>query len=236
MPNPGKTEDEETFIKRCMEKMVGEEGYDQSQAYAVCKSKWVNQSATIPVKQLILNAEGGVNAISLVDEPAIEMDFIFFGKEDQEEYKFKATDTEKRILSGPVLIPDIEILRKKDNEYYKVFMTKETIEKVSEKYLYSNNQHNVTLDHDEKVQDICLVESWIVNDSECDKSKTLGYSVPKGTWFASFKVNNDDIWENFVKTGKVKGFSIEGAFTQFEKINEDDILMEKIKELLNNIE
>lgn len=236
-PIPNKTETEDEFISRCMKEVI-DEGYDQEQGYAICKSKWVENSKMkqLPIKQLILTKDGGVNAISLVDEPAIEMDFIFFEKQDDENYKFIKQSDEKRIVSGPILIPDIEILRKKDNEYYKVFMTKETIENISQKYLFENNQHNITIGHEDKVSDIFLIESWIVKDSNIDKSKALGYSLPVGTWFGSFKVNNDDIWENFIKTGKVKGFSIEGLFTQFEKleIDEDEIKINKIKDILKD--
>lgn len=191
------------------------------------------EKSKLETRELKINKNGGVSAISLVDEPAIEMDFVYFEKE--KEYLFKTIENEKRIVSGPALIPDIKILRKDEDGYYNVFMTAETIEQVAEKYLFSNNQHNVTLGHESSVNDVCLIESWIVSDPKNDKSNTLGYDVPKGTWMVSLKVLNDDIWENFVKSGVVKGFSIEGMFEQFNKIEDEyDKILEQLKEFLKN--
>jgi hypothetical protein len=108
----------------------------------------------------------------------------------------------------------------------------------------NSNQNNATLEHDKKLKDLTVVESWIVEDVDMDKSKKYGLNAPVGTWMVSMKVNNDAIWNDFVKTGKVKGFSIEGYFSdKLEmslKINKKDmeknVMIEKIKSLIEKSE
>jgi hypothetical protein len=104
----------------------------------------------------------------------------------------------------------------------------------------NSNQNNATLEHDKKLKDLSVVESWIVEDTEMDKSKKYGLNVPVGTWMVSMKVNNDAIWNDFVKTGKVKGFSIEGYFSdKLEmslQIAKEQELIEKIKSIITNAE
>jgi hypothetical protein len=151
-----------------------------------------------------------VFAISLVEEPAIESNFVFF---DKEKIHFAAVNDEKRLLMGPILIPDKQILRiDGEGMPYHVFFKPETIKRLSEMYLEKKYTDKSTLEHDKKITGVNLVESWIVESRTKDKSAVYGLSVPVGTWMGTFKVNNDDIWENYVKTGEVKGFSIEGLF------------------------
>jgi hypothetical protein len=102
----------------------------------------------------------------------------------------------------------------------------------------NSNQNNATLEHQKKINDLSVVESWIVEDTEMDKSKKYGLNAPVGTWMVSMKVNNDTIWNDFVKTGKVKGFSIEGYFADklemsLQKEQEEE-LIEKIKQIIVN--
>ena len=151
-----------------------------------------------------------VFCISLVEEPAIESNFVFF---DKEKIHFAAVNDEKRLLMGPILIPDKQILRiDGEGMPYHVFFKPETIKRLSEMYLEKKYTDKSTLEHDKKITGVNLVESWIVESRTKDKSAVYGLSVPVGTWMGTFKVNNDDIWENYVKTGEVKGFSIEGLF------------------------
>jgi hypothetical protein len=96
----------------------------------------------------------------------------------------------------------------------------------------NSNQNNATLEHDKELKDLSIVESWIVEDTEMDKSKKYGLDAPVGSWVVSMKVNNDVIWNDFVKTGKVKGFSIEGYFA--DKL-EMSLQQEKELELVNKI-
>ena len=150
----------------------------------------------------------GIEAISIVESPAIEEDFIALKKE---EYKLAEVDKEKRILMGAALVPNKPIYRKSGEDEYYIYFSKDTVRKASEMFFIRGNQNNSTLEHNLPLTGLTAVESWIV-ESEKDKTRHYGLDVPIGTWMVSMKVLNDDIWENYVKTGKVKGFSIEGFF------------------------
>jgi hypothetical protein len=167
-----------------------------------------------------------VFAISLVENPAIESDFIYF---DKEEIKFASVNDEQKILIGPILLPDKKILRVDAfGEPYEVFFTKETVAKLAQNYLMKKYQGESTLEHDMKIKDVVLVESWVKESKLQDKSNLYGLNLPVGSWVGMFKINNDDIWNNYVKTGKVKGFSIEGAFEhQLVKASKKLSILEK---------
>jgi hypothetical protein len=154
----------------------------------------------------------GIDAISIVESPAIEENFVALS--EQKEYKFAEVDKDKQILIGPILIPNKPIYRREgDNEYY-IYFTKDTVKKASELFLMKGKQNNSTYEHFEKINGLSMVESWIVEDTDKDKSAIYGMNLPVGTWAGTIKVNNEEIWNNFVKTGKVKGFSIEGYFAE----------------------
>jgi len=174
----------------------------------------------------------GVEAISVVEFPAIEENFIALNQQLQ----LAKVDDEKRILMGAALIPNKNIYRRNGEDEYYIFFSDATVKKASELFLMNSNQNNATLEHQKKINDLSVVESWIVEDTEMDKSKKYGLNAPVGTWMVSMKVNNDTIWNDFVKTGKVKGFSIEGYFAdklemslQLEKEQE---LIQKIKDII----
>jgi hypothetical protein len=160
----------------------------------------------------------GVYGISLVESPAMESQFIALAT--QEPLHLKAIDSEKRILLGAVLIPDKPIYRNQGGKEFNIIFPAETIRLTSENYHRQGYQNNSTLEHDEqmKLSDVTFVESWIKEDMINDKSAMHGFNEPIGTWFASMKVDSDEVWNDFVKTGKVKGFSIDGLF-DLEKIN-----------------
>ena len=152
----------------------------------------------------------GVFAVSLVSEPAIEMNFVYFGKD----VKFAAVDTEKHMLMGPILVPDKKILRVDgEGRPYHVFFKPETIKRLSEMYLEKKFTDSATLEHEAPIDGVHLVESWIVDSTTKDKSSLYGLSLPVGTWAGTFKISSPEIWDDFVKTGAVKGFSIEGMFS-----------------------
>jgi len=182
--------------------------------------------------------ESGISAVSVVESPAIESDFIYLSKH---EIELKEVDAEKRILMGAGLIPNKQIYRKneKGEEYY-IYFSEATIRKASELFLMNSNQNNATLEHKQKLEGMSIVESWIV-EGDHDKSMNYGFNFPKGTWMISMKVNNDDIWSK-VKLGEVKGFSIEGYFADkyemsFKNIEmEEQVTIEKIKELITKSE
>jgi hypothetical protein len=173
--------------------------------------------------------EDEIFAISIVESPAIESDFMYFGKETQ---MFAAVDTEQRMLIGPILIPDKHILRVDgEGQPYNVFFTKDTVKRLAQMYLQKKYTDKATLEHDSNIKGVDLVESW-VKDTPLDKSNGYGLNLPKGTWVGMFKVTNDKIWNDYVKTGKVKGFSIEGLFShKLIKASLEEIIEKDIAEL-----
>ena len=161
----------------------------------------------------------GIEAISIVENPAIEENWITLKLEKPKEYKFAEVDKEKKILMGALLVPDKPIYRRdEENGEYNIFFSKDTIQKCMELFFKNGNQNSTTFEHKEALTGLTLVESWIVEDTEMDKSKLYNLNVPVGTWMGSVKVYNDVIWNDFVKTGIVKGFSIEGYFADKAKL------------------
>ena len=185
------------------------------------------------IVELILDEEQeiGIEAISVVENPAIEEDFIAL---KSQEFRLAEVDKEKRILMGALLIPNKPIYRRNGEDEYYIYFSKDTVLKASQMYLMQGKQNNSTLEHQYEINGLSLVESWIVEDKVHDKSVKYGMDLPLGTWVGSVKVNNEQIWNEFVKTGKVKGFSIEGYFADKmerpqEKINDfssDELLKE----------
>jgi hypothetical protein len=167
----------------------------------------------------------GIDAISLVEYPAIEEDFIALNAERVE---FAKQDEEKRILMGAALVPNKPIYRVDGEEEFYVYFSQDTIRKASEMFFQKAKQNNATLEHEVGINGLTVVESWIVEDEVHDKSRKYGMELPVGTWMVSMKVNNPEIWDGFVKTGKVKGFSIEGYFV--DKMNFAKQEMERIEE------
>ena len=185
------------------------------------------------IYELVIEDENidGCFAISLVEEPAIESNFIFF---DKEKVQFAALNDEKRLVMGPILIPNKQILRiDGEGKPYHVFFKPETIKKLSEMYLKNKYTDSSTLEHDKKINGVVLVESWIKESITKDKSALYGIDVPVNTWMGTFKIDNDEIWNDYVKTGEVKGFSIEGLFGHnlVEAAKEIDYLDKEITEL-----
>jgi hypothetical protein len=193
--------------------------------------------AKVEIIELLIDdtkLEAGINAVSVVESPAIEENFIALKKHEVE---LKEVDAEKRILMGAALVPNKQIYRRnKDKEFY-IYFSEDTVRKASELFLMRANQNNATYEHERKMLDgMSVVESWIIEDEKQDKSAKYGFNLPKGTWMISMKVNNDEIWQK-VKDGEVKGFSIEGHFVdQYEmslQQNEEDEIIAFLKEILD---
>ena len=171
-------------------------------------------------------SQDGVFGISLVSDPAIEEYWIALNKQKKEHIQFAKVDEDKRLLIAPALIPNKQIFRLDDDgsDYY-VYFSKDTIKKCSELYMKRNHLQSTTLEHEEEVDGMCVVESW-VKEFEIDKSVKYGFEhCPVGTWFVTMKVENDEIW-NKVKEGEILGFSIEGFFTdklsKFAKVRKNN--------------
>ena len=185
--------------------------------------------------ELIIDDEDaiGVEAISLVENPAIEEDFIALKNQKTE---FKTIDKDKRIVVGLALIPNKPIYRRNGNSEYYVFFSKNTVRKSAELYLKNHNSNNATLEHEIKVEGVSVVESWIVEDVEKDKTALYGLNAVEGAWAVVMRINNEEVWQD-VKKGIYKGLSIEGYFADKmerpkEEIKEDLSEQELINEII----
>ena len=193
--------------------------------------------------ELILqDDEDGVFANSLVESPAIERDFVWLNKE----VAFQSVSDEKQLVAGPILVPNKKILRiDGEGKRYSVFFTPETIEMVARKFMKNKYGDSVTLEHGAKTSGVYLTESWIIEQSAKDKSNIYGFTLPRGTWFGVYKVDDKNIWEK-VKDGTFRGFSIEGLFEHrksnlklslekhIDNLTEDEVevLLSQIKSLI----
>ena len=197
--------------------------------------------ATRKIKKYKVGIDSETEAISMVTEPAIESDFVFFSK-DKDIVKEAFSSDEKHMVYGAVLRPDFPIYRYDgENEYYLEF-TSESIERMARDYMMNYRQGNVTIQHEEYANEVFMVESWIKQDMDKDKSVSVGLdkSLPIGTWFCRFYVNNNDIWER-IKSGELKGFSVEAMIDleDFAKVKKEDefemneTFWDKLKTIVN---
>jgi hypothetical protein len=227
--------------KKCKDGKVkwGETGECEYDTIAECEEANKDYyEKTTSIVELVIDDDSqelAIDAISLVASPAIEQDFVFFGKE-KNNLTFAKVDEEKRMLVSPALIPNKQIFRydpNTDSEYY-VYFSPETVRKASELYLKHNNHHKATYEHQDRVSGVLTVESW-VKEGDSDKSKLYGYDLPNGTWFVKMKITNDELWSK-VKDGELKGLSIEGYFVdKMQKMSEKAPTDEEILSALNEI-
>ena len=193
------------------------------------------------IKKYKVGIDSETEAISMVTEPAIESDFVFLSK-DKAIVKEAFSNDEKHMVYGAVLRPDFPIYRNDgENEYYLEF-TSESIERMARDYMMNYRQGNVTIQHEEYANEVFMVESWIKQDMDKDKSVSVGLdkSLPIGTWFCGFYVNNNDVWER-IKSGELKGFSVEAMIDleDFAKVKKEDefemneSFWDKLKSIVN---
>tara|TARA_R110002074_G_scaffold26124_4_gene77084 strand:- start:634 stop:1545 length:912 start_codon:yes stop_codon:yes gene_type:complete len=192
---------------------------------------------TTKITELVIDEENealAIDAISLVTSPALEVDFVFFGKE-KNNLTFAKVDEEKRELIAPALIPNKQIYRydaNTDSDYY-VYFSKDTVKNAAYSYLKHNNHHKATYQHEQRVAGVLTVESWI-KEGDSDKSTLYGFDLPNGSWFVKMSIQNDDLWQK-IKEGELKGLSIEGYFVdKLEKMNKtftDEEIQTAYKEL-----
>jgi hypothetical protein len=185
----------------------------------------------------------GVYGISLVENPAMEGLFIALSKD--EPLQLKEIDKEQRILMGLVLEPNKPIYRNQNGEEFNIVFNEETIKDLSYGFFKNNNHSNSTIEHDVKqnIQGVTFTESWIVENPKIDKSTNFGFEYPKGSWLAVMKVDDDAIWNDYVKTGKVQGFSIDAMLsleevnlTKINLLDSEDAIFFKENELKEGIE
>lgn len=192
--------------------------------------------------ELFIDEEGktedGIEAISFVNEPAIEENWVALSKQRVE---FKSIDDEKRIVVGLALVPDKEIYRRKGDYEFNVIFSKDTVRKASHLYLKSLKNNEATLEHEKKATGLSVVESWIVEDVKNDKANLYNLNAVEGAWCVIMKVDDDAVWKD-VKAGTYQGFSIEGIFSDRKieasaevELTEDEKLLAQIKDLLTKI-
>jgi hypothetical protein len=194
----------------------------------------------LPIYQLEisddLNDGAEVDFVALVDRPAIERDFLKF-KEARSNFAIQSE--ERRIVSGALMLADTPIYRNDSNGEYYVTFTPGTIEKIAQKFFKKGYQSNVNLMHDgnQEVEGVTMFESWI-KDSSRGVAPMKGFEdAPEGSWFGSFKVENEDVW-NRVKSGEFKGFSVEGVFNykkEKQPISVEEALWSQIVEVLQAV-
>lgn len=191
------------------------------------------------IKKYKVGIDSETYAISMVESPAIESDFVALSKE--EEVKVFLESEERHMVYGAALIPDKDIYRNNGEQEFYISFTKESIEKMSQDFMKNYRQNEVTLDHEEMANDITITESWLVEDPYKDKANALGINVPQGTWMVGMKVNQIDVWER-VKSGELKGFSVESMISleEFSKndnkmnIETNDMFWDKLKNILKD--
>jgi hypothetical protein len=131
---------------------------------------------------------------------------------------FATVDEDQKIVVAPAMVPNTLIRRLDENndEYY-VYFAQDTIKKIAEKFFRNSYQNNTNINHNGDItNNNTLLESWIVEDPQKDKSQIYGFEVPQGTWMVSMRINDDDTWQK-IKSGELKGYSIEGSFLELQK-------------------
>lgn len=192
---------------------------------------YMNEKLPIYKMQIDDNDESGVSYVALVDNPAIERNWFAF---NSQEFKFKA-DAERKIITGALMIADLPIYRQSADmgEYYVVF-DKKTIEQIAQKFFKQGNTSNVNMMHDPeyKVDGVYMFESFLVDSSRGIKAPDGFSGISEGSWIASYKVDNQEVWDKFIKTGIFHGYSVEGLF-DMKKIYEstEDQIIKEIEEI-----
>lgn len=173
------------------------------------------EKKNLPIFEIFINEldETGMELISLVDNPAIQIKGMIF----KEEYNmsFKEVSEDEQIIVGPAMVPNIDIYREdKDLGQYLVRFTKETIKKLVEKFNSNGTNRRINIDHTDRMVDGYIMEDWIIEDEMYDKSKMYGFDLPIGTYMIKVKIEDKDFWLNEVKGNEKFGFSIEGLLGQ----------------------
>lgn len=179
--------------------------------------------------------QDGVFAISLVDEPAIESDFLALSKQTNNKFniKLKEVDKKRKVVVGYALIPDLEIPRVKDGKEFNIVMSKTTVALAAKLYMKNLNLANVTSQHEKPVQGCCVIESWVIENKDMDKANIYNLEpAPKGgEWVVMMSLTDEEY--DKVENGEYNGFSIEAMFSGFDQLEQSKVLTDE--ELLNKI-
>lgn len=181
--------------------------------------------------------ELGVYAISLVDKPAIISHWMAFSEDAIAEYKFIETDKERRIVTGAVMIPDMPIKRIDENGVpYYVVANSETVEKTAMRFMKNGLTKAINTMHQSKlVPEGCYIFESFITDKQRGITEPLGYKkCPNKTWFVSMKLDNEDVYNEFVKTGLLTGFSVECNYRLTEKPSQSETVLEGLERIIGN--
>ena len=192
----------------------------------------------IEVFELVIDTddESGVTAIALVDQPAIDSNWMAFSQ--QTEYKFAVKDEEKRIIEGYFMVADLLIPRIGENgEKFFVKFSAKTIEQIREKQsrLGLNNNFNLMHDPRQIAEGVYMLDNLIIDNERGKVAPKEFEKVPNGSLWGSAKVDNDEIW-NSIKAGEFSGFSVEGMFKQLEPVTMDEETINKIIKTIQDFE
>ena len=182
------------------------------------------------------NKDKGIYALSVVEDPAMESMFVALKKDEHVELQLAEVDSEQRILCGVALIPNKPVYRNQKGKEFYITFPEDTIKLAAHSFIKNHYNGNSSIEHQVQLSGVSVVESWIVEDAKNDKSNAYGLEAPKGSWVAMMKVDNQELWNDYVKTGKIKGFSIDGLFSlnklelNKEQMSESKTTLEVIKE------
>jgi hypothetical protein len=152
-----------------------------------------------------------VDMIAITANPAIMVKGVKLSANTQKQAVLDFSDDERMIIAGPAMIPDMSIYRKDEDGEYNVVFTQEVILQLVEKFAATKSGSVFNVEHTDEGAPVFVMEHWIIEDPEMDKSKTFGFTdLPKGTWFIMAKVTSKKFWEEQVKNNEKFGFSIEG--------------------------
>jgi hypothetical protein len=181
----------------------------------------------LPIIELTLeDLEQGVDATALVENPAIQRNWMAF--KEHKSYEFKTHNEDKRILAGALMVADFPMYRNMNGKEFFVKFSSETIEQLADRMVLNNKLTAFNFEHDAKKElaDMHIQQFFIIN-TELGVNTPIGFEeLPNGSLFAFVKVNNEQVWNDYVKTGIVKGFSIEGNFATKEEFSEQTFLKE----------
>jgi hypothetical protein len=181
----------------------------------------------LPIIELTLEElEQGIDATALVENPAIQRNWMAF--KEHKDFKFKTHNEEKRILAGALMVADFPMYRNMNGKEFFVKFSSETIEQLADRMVLNNKLTAFNFEHDSKKElaDMHIQQFFIIN-TELGVNTPIGFEeLPNGSLFAFVKVNNEQVWNDYVKTGIVKGFSIEGNFATKEEFSEQTFLKE----------
>ena len=181
----------------------------------------------LPIIELTLEElEQGIDATALVENPAIQRNWMAF--KEHKDFKFKTHSEDKRILAGALMVADFPMYRNMNGKEFFVKFSSETIEQLADRMVLNNKLTAFNFEHDAKKElaDMHIQQFFIIN-TELGVNTPMGFEeLPNGSLFAFVKVNNEQVWNDYVKTGIVKGFSIEGNFATKEEFSEQTFLKE----------